>query len=83
MLQVTTDGTQLDSQQTPRPSPATVRLRSSMLAGPCLEPSVRSQHSVPSFPKLACTFYHWLLSYAFRKHMRHEDYLDEQALAKV
>ena len=64
MFQGTTDGTQLDSQQTPRPSPATVRLRSSTLAGPCLEPSVRSQHSVPSFPKLACT----VMDMAFTMH---------------
>ena len=45
MMQVTTDGTQPDSQQTPRPSLATARLRSSTLAGPCLEPLVRFCYS--------------------------------------
>ena len=46
-MQVTTDGTQPDSQQTPRPFLATARLRSSTLAGPCLEPSVRPCPLVP------------------------------------
>ena len=49
MMQVTTDGTQPDSQQTPRPSPATARSRSSTLAGPCLEPWVSIRLSVPLF----------------------------------
>ena len=40
-LQVTTDGTQLDSQQTLRPLPATARSRSSTRAGPCSELLVR------------------------------------------
>ena len=46
------DGTQLDSQQTPRPLLVTARSRSSTLAGPCSEPLVRICLLVPAFLKL-------------------------------